>query len=91
MLEDLRTCTELAKKLPCGEIGSKIRTAFADFDPDDFDDSVVQGLLAMVGVEGGVLPGRMAEINEALDALPVPLRERLLVEYLNDLFRPSQG
>jgi hypothetical protein len=29
----------------------------------------------------------MAEINEILNALPVPLRERLLVEYLNDLYR----
>ena len=33
------------------------------------------------------LPGRMAEINEVLNALPVPLRERLLIEYLNELFR----
>jgi hypothetical protein len=34
----------------------------------------------------------MAEINEVLNALPVPLRERLLVEYLNGLFRqPARG
>jgi sphinganine-1-phosphate aldolase len=86
MLDDLRTCTQLAKQLPSGEIGAKIRAAFASFDPDDFDESVVQGLLTMVGVEGTALPSRMAEINEALDALPIPLREKLLVEYLNDLF-----
>jgi hypothetical protein len=29
----------------------------------------------------------MAEINEVLNALPVPLRERLLVEYLNELYK----
>jgi hypothetical protein len=29
----------------------------------------------------------MAEINEVLNALPVPLRERLLVEYLNVLYK----
>ena len=29
----------------------------------------------------------MAEINEVLNALPVPLRERLLVEYLNVLYQ----
>ena len=41
----------------------------------------------MAGVTGTSLPGRMAEINEVLNALPVPLRERLLVEYLNVLYR----
>ena len=46
----------------------------------------------MAGVQGTALPGRMAEINEVLNALPVPLRERLLVEYLNGLFRqPDQA
>ena len=44
-------------------------------------------LLAMAGISAGGLPQRMAEINEVLNALPVPLRERLLVEYLNGLFR----
>jgi hypothetical protein len=44
-------------------------------------------MLALAGVDGTTLPGRMAEINEVLDALPVALRERLLVEYLNVLYR----
>jgi hypothetical protein len=47
----------------------------------------LQGMLGMAGVDGTSLPGRMAEINEVLNALPVPLRERLLVEYLNELYR----
>ena len=34
---------------------------------------------------------RLAESNEVLNALPVPLRERLLVEYLNELYRPQLG
>jgi hypothetical protein len=48
------------------------------------------GVLAMAGVEGSHLPERMAEINEVLNALPVALRERLLVEYLNDLYRSRE-
>ena len=52
--------------------------------------STFQGLLAMAGVQGSALPGRMAEVNEVLNALPVPMRERLLVEYLNELFRQTQ-
>ena len=41
----------------------------------------------MAGVSGSGLPERMADINEVLNALPIRLRERLLVEYLNELFR----
>lgn len=41
----------------------------------------------MAGIRGSSLPTRMAEINEVLNALPVKLRERLLVEYLNELYR----
>jgi glutamate/tyrosine decarboxylase-like PLP-dependent enzyme len=87
MLDDLRACTEKAKGMPSGELAAKIREAFGNTDPRDLDESVFQGMLGMAGVEGTELPGRMAEINEVLNALPVPLRERLLVEYLNELFR----
>jgi hypothetical protein len=58
--------------------------------PAELTDDVFQGLLAMAGIQGTGLPGRMAEINEVLNALPVPLRERLLVEYLNELFRQPE-
>jgi len=50
---------------------------------------MLEGLLETAGVQGGELPARMAEINEVLNALPVPLRERLLVEYLGGLYRPT--
>jgi hypothetical protein len=49
------------------------------------------GLLGAVGVEGTKLPERMAGINETLNALPVAFRERLLVEYLNELYRHREG
>jgi glutamate/tyrosine decarboxylase-like PLP-dependent enzyme len=87
MLDDLRECIEIAKTLPSGELAPKIREAFAHLAPEDLDESVFQGMLGMAGVDGTSLPGRMAEINEVLNALPVRLRERLLVEYLNELFR----
>jgi len=86
MLADLHECTEKAKSLPSGELAPKIREAFGHLEPKDLDDEVFAGLLGMAGVSGTSLPGRMAEINEVLNALPVPLRERLLVEYLNVLY-----
>lgn len=91
LLGDLRECTEKAKQLPSGELAAKIREAFGALRPEDLDESVFQGMLGMAGVEGTSLPGRMAEINEVLNALPVPLRERLLVEYLNELFRRPEA
>jgi hypothetical protein len=63
------------------------KEAFADVDPDALAEETVREMLAMAGVEGTALPTRMAEINEILNSLPGKLRERLLIEYLNDLFR----
>ncbi len=91
MLADLRECTEKAKTLPSGHLAASIRETFGGMDPQDLDDSVLQGMLGMAGIEGTALPERMAEINEVLNALPVPLRERILVTYLNELFGPPEA
>jgi glutamate/tyrosine decarboxylase-like PLP-dependent enzyme len=91
LLHDLSECTEKAKALPSGALAGKIREAFGHLRPEDLDAGVFAGLLGMAGISGTSLPGRMAEINEVLNALPVPLRERLLVEYLNELFRSPDG
>lgn len=87
LLADLGTCVEVARSLPSGSLRAAIEAEFGSIDPDEVDDATVAGMLALAGVEGSALPGRMAEINEVLDALPVRLRERLLVEYLNVLYR----
>jgi glutamate/tyrosine decarboxylase-like PLP-dependent enzyme len=87
MLADLHECTEKAKSLPSGQLAPKIQQAFGHLKPEELGDDVFEGLLAMAGVSGTSLPGRMAEINEVLNALPIPLRERLLVEYLNVLYK----
>ncbi len=88
MLADLRESIEKAKLLPSGELAPKIKETFGHLEPKDLTDEVFEGMLAMAGITGGTeLPGRMAEINEVLNALPVPLRERLLVEYLNVLYQ----
>jgi glutamate/tyrosine decarboxylase-like PLP-dependent enzyme len=89
LLADLRASVEAARKLPSGALAERIRAAFADLDAAHVTPELFAGLLETAGVRGGALPGRMAEINEVLNALPVPLRERLLVEYLSDLYRPG--
>lgn len=90
LLRDLRECVELARGMKSGELAAKIREAFGALDPASVGPETFAGLLAMAGVGGTSLPGRMAEINEVLNALPVPLREKLLVEYLNRLYHPAE-
>lgn len=87
LLADLDACVEAARALPSGELARKIQEAFGALDPDQLGPEAFAGLLGMAGVQGSALPGRMAEINEVLNALPAPMRERLLVEYLNELYR----
>lgn len=91
MLADLRECVEKARHMPSGALAEAVRTAFSGRDPAELDETAFAGMLQMAGVEGTQLPTRMAEINEVLNALPVPVREWLLVEYLNQLFQHRGG
>ncbi|GAA1870903.1 pyridoxal phosphate-dependent decarboxylase family protein [Asanoa iriomotensis] len=63
----------------------------AALDPATLTSEVVAGLAAGLGLggPGGPLPARTAAINTLLDAAPVPVRERLLVEFLGLLQRPT--
>jgi sphinganine-1-phosphate aldolase len=87
LLADLRECVDQAKERPSGALAAQVRGAFSSLDPEALSDEMIEGLLATAGVEGSGLPGRMAEINEVLNTLPVRLREKLLIAYLNDLYR----
>ncbi|MBX3023714.1 aspartate aminotransferase family protein [bacterium] len=89
-LADLRACTAIARTLPSGAIAAGIRDAFATVRPDQVTPEMLEQMLAMAGAGGNALPGRMAEINEVLNALPPQLTERLLTEYMNLLQVPPE-
>ena len=66
--------------------------------PESLTGELVAGLAAGLGLgavggrdsgAGGGLPERMAPVNTLLDAAPPALRERLLVEFVSLLQRPS--
>jgi hypothetical protein len=86
MIADLRECVAKAKGMNAGALAAQIREAFGALDASDLEGDAFAGLLGMAGVNGSVLPERMAEVNEVLNALPVALREKLLVEYMNQMF-----
>ena len=89
LLRDLRASVEAARALPSGALAARIQETFANLEPAQLTPELFAGMLQMAGASGNALPERMADINEVLNALPVPLRERLLVEYLSDLYRPA--
>jgi sphinganine-1-phosphate aldolase len=86
LLSDLGDSVTAARALPAGTLAAEITQMFSNVDPNALTDEMVQGLLGMAGIGGSVLPERMSEVNEALNALPAALREKLLTGYLNELF-----
>ena len=91
LLADLRVCVEKAKGMPSGRLAATMREWVASLDPSTLSPETISQMLGMAGVRGLALPDRMAEINEVLNALPPELSERLLTEFVNDLFRHRDG
>lgn len=88
LLQDLAEVVEIARHLPVSPMVEVIRGALASLEGQVIDEGMVAQLMAAVGISGGALPERMAEINQILDALPPVLREQLLLNFVGDLFSP---
>ena len=70
-----------------GELAGAVMEGLSSMDPSQLTDETFSEMLSMAGIQGTELPDRMADINEVLNALPAEFRERLVVEFVNDLFR----
>jgi len=86
-LVDLRASVDAARTMSSGEIAAGVMELLSSIDSSQLDDEAFSRMLMMAGIHGTSLPKRMAEINEILNTLPVELRERLLIEFTNELFR----
>jgi sphinganine-1-phosphate aldolase len=86
-LADLRASVDAARTMSSGEIAAGVTELLSSLDPSQLTDEAFSRMLEMAGIHGTSLPKRMADINEILNALPVELRERLLIEFVNELFR----
>lgn len=73
------------------QVHPELATAAAALDPATLDDETVDGLLTMAGLssEAGEVsaPERMAPVNALLNIAPPPLRESLLIAFLDRLSR----
>jgi glutamate/tyrosine decarboxylase-like PLP-dependent enzyme len=88
LLEDLSASVAAARELPSGQIAPLVTAGLTGLAPEDINAEMVQNLMSMFGGGGG-LPDRMADVNEALNAMAPEIREQLLALYVNQMFRAS--
>jgi sphinganine-1-phosphate aldolase len=88
LLGDLAAACDLARDIETDPQETALLAGLAALDPGDFGPEVYGDMLAMAGLgTGDALPERMAPINRILNALPAGLREQLVIEFLNGLYR----
>lgn len=90
-LEALRASVAEAVQSGPVRVAPELSDAARSIDPTTLNDAAFDGLLELAGLGGTgrvEVPTRMAPVNALLDAAPPPLREALLVAYLDRLTRP---
>ncbi|MFD6423049.1 pyridoxal phosphate-dependent decarboxylase family protein [Streptomyces sp. NPDC060198] len=88
LLADLAEALVAARALEPVAVDPALAALAATLDPDTLGPEEVAGVLAFAGLDGDAgLPGRMAPVLVLLDALPGPLKERLLAEFIGAVFR----
>jgi len=90
-LKDLQDAVEAAKQLPPRQMEAAMGGQLAQLEGVEMSHEDIVGLLGMAGIEtGNKLPGRMAEINGLLNALPPAFSEKVLNAFMGELFMPSK-
>ncbi|WLQ43096.1 aminotransferase class V-fold PLP-dependent enzyme [Streptomyces laculatispora] len=88
LLTDLDTALHAARALPPVAVDPALAELAAGLDPSKLGPDEIEAVLAFAGLTGdGGLPARMAPVLILLDALPGPLKERLLAEFVGSVFR----
>lgn len=90
-LRDLAAAVARVKELPKSDVGESVGAAFREVDPNTLTPEMFSQMLGMAGIAGVGLPKRSAEINEILSQLSPAFRERLLTEFVNELFAATRG
>ena len=87
LLTDLATALDRARRAPDARPGPQLLAAVAALDPATLTPEQFRGLLAATGFNPtGPASTRMATVNHLLDALPPPVRERVLIEFLGQIY-----
>ncbi|MGW9447601.1 pyridoxal phosphate-dependent decarboxylase family protein [Streptomyces sp. NPDC055632] len=88
LVEDLGTALAAARALPPLTADPALVGFAARLDPAALGPDEIAAVLAFAGLDGdGGLPARTAPVLVLLDAMPGPLKERLLAEFVGSVFR----
>lgn len=88
LLADLVAALAAARALPPVTVDPGLAELAAGLDPEALGPEEIAGVLAFAGLGGDAgLPARTAPVLALLDALPRPLQERLLAEFVGSVFR----
>ncbi len=88
LLDDLAVALDKARALEPVVVDPELASFAAGLDPETLGPDEVAGILAFAGLGVGAgLPRRAAPVLVLLDALPGPLKERLLAEFIGSVFR----
>lgn len=90
-LRDLGEAVAKVKALPKSDLGENVGAMFAGVDPSTLTSEMFSQMLAMAGIGGVGLPKQSADINLILSALTPAMRERLLTEFVNELFSADRS
>jgi len=90
-LSDIRESVEAARTVGRAEPDPNLVAAGAGIDVAALTPPMMDGLLRLAGLDepGSGMPARMAPVNALLDAVPPALVERLLIEVILRVYRPS--
>ncbi|MFZ3494795.1 pyridoxal phosphate-dependent decarboxylase family protein [Streptomyces sp. 5.8] len=88
LVTDLAAALAAARVLPPVTVDPGLVELATGLDPETLGPEEIAGVLAFAGLGGdGKLPARTAPVLMLLDALPGPLKERLLAEFVGSVFR----
>ncbi|MGW0028868.1 pyridoxal phosphate-dependent decarboxylase family protein [Streptomyces sp. NPDC003314] len=87
LVEDLVKALGSARALPPVTVDPALVGFAARLDPATLGPDEIAAVLAFAGLDGdGALPDRTAPVLALLDAMPGPLKERLLAEFVGSVF-----
>jgi sphinganine-1-phosphate aldolase len=86
LLADIDACVDAVRDSPPSPVVASLQQALAQVDLAKVDDQTLRQMMTMAGIAPGSIPKVGAEVNEVLDALDPKFRERVLTEFMNELF-----
>lgn len=89
---DLGKATERARVIPQSPLVALVKSELAKAADAPPDPKQIETLMSAIGISGGRLPERMADLNEILNVLPPEVTKLALTDFFNDLIvQPRQS